>query len=333
MSIPKESIVSGTRDYIRYFENPNLSLDKNAFFKLDEVIDWMISDDPKRKVTAQNGQVVNYYPTKKFYIPVDRKAVLAAERVPLRDSSRIVNRIEWNIGKGGLYKGDLVVLDIIASNAKEGWKRPIYWTTTTGSSVFLKLDNYLRHNGLTYELIPVRQQNRQLRGMDDMDLLYDKLMNVYEWGNMDKGTLFLDDKATLLPKNLRSLFVQVGDNFSRAGKHDSAVALINRCYEAMPESILPMDLRLKTFSAEVYYRAGQNEEGDRLLDEVGADAVELVNYYKRFTKRDHYRFTAEYLRDNLSSVGDVIRVAKDHKRDDLAKKYEALYNQIQVGIN
>ncbi len=329
MSIPAEKLVKGKREYLRYLENK--SLDQTKFYPLDQVLDWMTSDDRNKMAQNNVGAVDNYYPVKKFSVRVDKEAVIKEGRVPLKDTAEIVDKIQWNIGRNGLSKGDIVVLDIIATNAKEGWKRPIYWTTTTGRQVYLNLDNYLRHNGLTYELIPVKA-NRSFRGMDDMPLLYDNLMSVYEWGNMDKGELFLDDKATLVPRNLRSLFVQVGDYYSRNNRHDSAVALIDRCFEAMPESILPMDLRLKIASAEVYYRAEDNEKGDQLMTQVGDDAAELVIYYKRFPRRGKFGAIQQDLRYNLSIISDVANTLKSFNRTELADKYQQRFNQLQVGV-
>ena len=328
ISIPADKLVKGKREYLRYLENK--AIDQSKFYPLSDVINWMMSDDKTKMAQNNIGEMSNYYPVKNFSVDVDKDAVLAAGRVDAKDSAKIVDKLQWNIGRNGLSKGDIVVLDIIATNAKTGWKRPIYWTTTTGSSVYLNLDKYLRHNGLTYELIPV-EANRNFRGMDDMSLLYNNLMNVYEWGNMDKGELFLDDKATLVPKNLRSLFVQVADFYSRNNVHDSATALVNECFRAMPESILPMDFRLKIASAEVYYRANELEKGDSLMIEAGDDAAELVAYYKRFP-RQKMEAVINDARYNLSIVGDVANTLKAFKREELGKKYELRYNQLAAGL-
>jgi hypothetical protein len=325
LSIPAEKIVSGKRDYVRYFDN---GFDQNKFYPLDQVLDYMTDDDQSKMQRTQGGDLINVFPVQNFSVDVDREAVKASGIVPAKDTANIIDKMFWNIGRSGLSKGDIVVLDIIATNAKTGWKRPIYWTTTTGSSVYLNLDKYLRNNGLTYQLLPV-EANQRMRGMDDMDLLYDRLMNVYEWGNMDKGTLNLDDKAQLVPQNLRSMFVQIADYYSNTGKNDSAVNLVNKCFSAMPESILPMNLRLKAASAEVYYKAGKMEEGDKMLNEVGEDAAELVRYYRKFKTRGLQSVDSEK-RENLDVLKNVGPTAARYQRDDLAKKFEALYNQLNT---
>jgi hypothetical protein len=326
LSIPAEKLVSGKRDYVRYFDNGKF--DQNKVYQLTEVLDYMTDNDQSKMQRTQNGDLVNVFPVMNYSVDIDKSAVINSGIVPNKDTANIVDKLVWNIGRSGLSKGDIVVLDIIATNAKTGWKRPIYWTTTTGSSVYLNLDKYLRHNGLTYQLIPV-EANQRMRGMDDMDLLYGRLMNDYVWGNMDKGTLNLDDKAQLVPQNLRSLFVQIADYYSNTGKLDSAVNLVDKCFASMPESILPMNLRLKAASAEIYYKANQMEKGDKMLNEVGEDAAELVRYYRKFKTRGLQSVEGDK-RDNLEVVKNVGQTAARYQRTDMAKKFEALYNQLNT---
>lgn len=323
MSIPAEEMVAGKRDYIRFFDNK--SFPQNQFYPLDQVLTYATSNDKGKMQRANSGELINVYPVKNFSLDVDKEAILATGYIPAKDTAKIVDKMYWNIGRNGLSKGDLVVLDIIATNAKTGWKRPIYWTTTTGSSVYLNLDKYLRHNGLTYQLIPV-EANRSMRGMDDMDLLYKRLMEDYEWGNMEKGELYLDDKAQLVPQNLRTLFVQVADYFSRNGDMEKATALLDECYSVMPESILPMRLNLKALSADIYYRAGETEKADKFTQEIGDTAFEMANYYGKF-KTKGIQSVERDRRDNLDILRNIGALTKEYKRDELNKKYTDLYTQ------
>lgn len=323
LSIPAEEMVAGKRDYIRFFDNK--SFPQNQFYPLDQVLSYATSNDKSKMQRANSGELINVYPVKNFSLDVDKDAVMAMNYVPSKDTAKIVDKMYWNIGKNGLSKGDLVVLDIIATNAKTGWKRPIYWTTTTGSSVYLNLDKYLRHNGLTYQLLPI-EANRSMRGMDDMDLLYKRLMEDYEWGGMENGELYLDDKAQLVPQNLRSLFVQVADYFSRSGNMEKATALLDKCYSSMPETVLPMRLNLKALSSDIYYRAGQTEKADKFTEEIGDTAFEMANYYAKF-KTKGIQSVERDRRDNLEVLRNIGALTKEYKRDELNKKYTDLYAQ------
>ena len=324
LSIPEEKIVEGKRDYVRYFGNSSFPQDK--YYPLDQVIDYITSDDTRKMQRANNNQLVNVFPVKKFLIKVDKDAVKNTGFVPEKDYDKIVDEMRWDIGRTGLSKGDLVVLDIIRTNAEQGWKRPIYWTTTTGSSVYMNLDKYMRNNGLTYQLLPI-EANKRMRGMDDMDLLYNNLMNVYVWGRMDEGELFLDDKAQLVPQNMRSMFIQVADYYSNVGQSDSAVALLDKCYEVMPESILPMNLRLKAASAEIYYRSKQLDKGDQFTKEVGDEAAAMVRYFKKFKTKGAKNVEGEK-RENLDVLRNIGAMANKYERSELGKKYTDLYNQL-----
>ena len=95
-------------------------------------------------------------------------------------------------------KGSIVMLDIIATNAANGWERPIYFTTTTGDDTYAGLEVILSDmKVLTYRLVPMKHNWDQYRGSRDKDLIYQRLMKDFDWGNMDKGDMFLDHKATL----------------------------------------------------------------------------------------------------------------------------------------
>ncbi len=326
LSIPAEKLVAGKREYIRYFDK---NFNQKQFYPLHQVLDYMTSDDQSKQQRAQSDELVNIFPVKNFSVDVDKSAAIASGFIPTKDTAKIVDKLKWNIGRNGLSKGDMVVLDIISTNAKTGWKRPIYWTTTTGSSVYLNLDKYLRNNGLTYQLLPI-EANSRMRGMDDMDLLYDRLMNTYEWGGMENGTLNLDDKAQLVPQNLRSMFVQIADYFANTNKLDSAVNLLDKCYSAMPETILPMNLRLKAASAEVYYKADEIEKGDKFLNEVGEDAAELVKYYGRFRSKGMQSVEGDK-RENLEILRNIGPLAGKYERKELETKFTDLFKQYNVG--
>ena len=134
------------------------------------------------------------------------------------------------------------------------------------------------------------------------------------------------DKAQLVPQNLRALFVQVADYYSRNGDMAKATALLDKCYSSMPESILPMRLNLKALSADIYYRAGQIEKADEFTADIGDRAFEMANYYGKF-KTKGIQSVERDRRENLDVLRNIGALTKEYKRDDLNKKYTDLYTQ------
>ena len=65
-------------------------------------MNFIKSDDPSAKVQTQSGMSLSFFPTKKFMIPVDKKAVIAAGIVKPEEANQIVDTIFWEINKSYL---------------------------------------------------------------------------------------------------------------------------------------------------------------------------------------------------------------------------------------
>jgi hypothetical protein len=326
LTIPEEKLVTGVREFTRY--NDDKKRDQERYYPLKDAVTFMTSDDRNVQVTYDGAEFTNYLPVHKFIVPVDREAVLKNGVVKEKDSMRIEPDIKFDVGTGGLYKGNLVVLDIIATNAEQGWKRPIYFTTTTGAGAYMGLEEYFRHEGLTFRLVPFKSPKEQ-RGLIDPELLYDKLMNVYVWGNMEKGKMNLDEKAQLVPQNLRYLFVQVARDFIVANDKAKAIALMDKSLKVMPEKIMPMEPRLKVYYASTYFEAGSMDKGKKQINEITAIVKEDMGYYSRFTGNKR-KDAAERMQESLTSLSEVVKIAKQYLGDAAAKKYEEEFNRLNT---
>ncbi|PIZ05468.1 MAG: DUF2723 domain-containing protein, partial [Flavobacteriales bacterium CG_4_10_14_0_8_um_filter_32_5] len=106
-------------------------------------------DDPQAKVKTQGGGELNYFPTRKFRIPVDSAAVLSNGTVPKELANQIVPAVEWELSKDKNYimKADMMILDLLAHN---NWKRPVYFAITVGGEGYLGLEDYFQLEGLAY---------------------------------------------------------------------------------------------------------------------------------------------------------------------------------------
>ena len=110
-------------------------------------------------------------------------------------------------------KADLVLLDLIATNAANGWKRPIYWAITTGTEAYLNLMPYLQMEGLTYRLVPVLKNKRiddNQPGRIDTDIMYANVKNKFTWGGLDtEDDMWIDFVMMRQCKNFRNIFVRL----------------------------------------------------------------------------------------------------------------------------
>ncbi len=327
ISVSEDKWVTGVREYTRFSDGKKL--DQTKYYPLEDVVKFMTSDNKEDMGTSDGNEFSNYLPVRKFIVPVDKEAVLKNGMIKPKDADKIVEDIRFEISDNGIYKGTMVVMDIISQNAKNGWTRPIYFTTTTGGSAYMGLDEYFRHEGLTYRLVPIKSP-KEMRGLIDDDLLYDRLMNTFVWGNMDKGKMFLDEKSTLVPRNLRVLFVQVARDYATKNEKAKAIQLMNKSLKVMPEKIMPMDFRLKNYYASTYFECGDTKNGVKQLEEILDMAKADIKYYKQFTGSKR-TLAASKLQEAMGGLNDAVQVAKQYAGEETAKKFEAEFNRLNTG--
>jgi len=257
----------GRRDYIPFYDR---GLKEPV--ELKDLVDFMGSDDPQAKARTNSGEEINYFPTKSFRLTVDSAAVMANGVVSPENASKIVKTMDWSVDGSYLMKNDLMILNILANN---NWKRPIYFATTVGSDNYLNLEPYFQLEGLTYRIVPILSNtgNEIVPGRVETSVMYDNVMNKFVFGNMNLGSVYLNENNLRMTTNFRINFSRLAEELLREGKKDSAVAVLNKCVEVMPDSTVPYNYFM-TKIAELYYRAA----GDfNQQDTVGFSDIEKAN--------------------------------------------------------
>lgn len=129
------------------------------------------------------------------YISIDKNAARKQGLYDRNDIYPMVDRIDINLDQvtgGQLSLSQLAMLDIIATNAADGWKRPIYWAGTVGSDQYSMFKPYLRATGMVYQLVPYEANQTH-----DTQRSYDIITKKYRWGGADNSehTPYIDETA------------------------------------------------------------------------------------------------------------------------------------------
>ncbi|MDE3212369.1 MAG: DUF2723 domain-containing protein, partial [Bacteroidota bacterium] len=277
ISWSRDKYLGNNRDYIPFY-NPGGAVSKDSSMNLSDAMAFMANDN--NRLVTQGGDSLNYFPTRNFYVPVDKELVLKNGTVPLKDSSRILDRINLKISANTLYKNDLMVLDIIAANK---WKRPIYFTQPQGWG----LNNYLQNEGMTYRLEPIRQQDPNGADAVNTDAAYKNLMSNFYFGGAQYPNVYFDENSRRALMSMRRAFSATANALALNGKKDSALQVLNYGYKMMT----PSSFRYGMVSAEnmqditslqyayAYYLAGDAKKGDIIADQVISDCQQQIEYY------------------------------------------------------
>ena len=232
-----------------------------------------------KHVYAGGGREKNSYgypqlPSSVVTIPVDKEAVVKRGLIAAKDTSELLNEIVIDLGnapsvrgKGYISLSELLMLDIIATNAAKGWPRPIYWCMTVGEEYHLGLTNYLRGVGMTHQLVPTYQEGMPARN----DRAYN-VVRKYLWGGADSDKRpYFDETARRMLMSTRTSMLDVateflwegdvladkGDSKGAADKYRKAIQVADLLDSKVGEKIWSYGMTAAMTLPEIYSRAGK----------------------------------------------------------------------------
>lgn len=256
------------RDVTRFFEAKQLPDDK--YYELQKIIEFIASDNKRTQVTIQNGESVNYLPSKQFKISVDKEEVIKSGMVPESHYSKIADEIKWNLGKSNVLKNDLMTLDIIASNFTD---RPIYFAVSVSPSAYLGLERYFQLEGLAYRVVPVSESTDGQSGYIAEDIMYNNIMTKFKMGGIErkiqksytvKEGENLEDVAFKFGKTAEDMKKEIGSESVTAGQKISFPFPDQDIY--LDENIQRMTMNLRSNYARLATALIQSGDKKRALE-------------------------------------------------------------------
>ncbi len=318
MSLPPEKYKDGTNNIIYMVERVNEHID------LKEIIGFVANEDPRTKLTPQPGVSLDYIPSKKFSIDVDKEKILSSGILPLKDSALILDKIEWTISKSSLLKNELMQLDILASN---DWERPICFVAA-GNDGALKLEPYFQMEGLAYRLVPISTPGRNYMtyGRVDVDTLYNRLMNTFRYGRMEQPDVHLDyyNIRTLSVIKLRNKFTRLANELIQVNKMDSAALALDRCLELMPHPKVPYDAFIPPVS-QAYFRCGSPDKAKAVMRQHVDLLLEDLDYYYDLSPEQRQSLDYE-IRISLQLLQEYNGIANEFNVEEMVQEINEKFN-------
>jgi hypothetical protein len=314
-TIPADKYTQGTNDFVPYYDQG-----LKGVWDIRKIIEFINSDNPKAKVKLQNGKEVAFLPTKDFLISVDSIKVLKNGTVPLSMADRIPKAIVWKMKKSTLYKNDLMLLDLIATN---NWNRPIYFASPSSVSDFLDIEDYCHLEGAVYRFIPVKADNKRGGGILT-DRSADLMLHKFVFGNLADPKVYCDKESYGMSMFSRNNFARVAQSLITEGKKKKAVECLDKGIEAFPDFQVPYDMYMIGYG-ELYYQADEFAKGTAILERVADIYEQNLNYYLSLDKKRQ-----SYFEEDTGQAAQILQaisgIATKYKQDALAKKVDAKLN-------
>ena len=319
-SFTKSEYVQGTRDVLYYQE---MGLQGRWYVK--DFLDYVKRSDDAVMFTAFGGtdspKKLQFFPMKNFRVPINKADVIKAGLAT--DSALIPDYIDWNWGSSIVAKRDLMLIDLIANN---DWSRPIYFSTTVGSSAssFFWLQDYLRLEGVAYRLTPFATPgagNGYEFGSVNTDKCYNLMVNTeglegrFNFGNMEVPDVFLDETVRRSTYNLRATYARTALALVRNGQNDKAIEVLNTASAKMPISKLGYDY-FTLGLIEAYFAAGDKKTALSTIEGFKTDIVQRLDYYGQFKKGKQQRQVRGEIDANLQYLQMLARVNLQYAQGD-----------------
>ena len=277
---PRLDYCSGTNEYIEVV--PELKQQILDFYKTNpKEAKATLGDNPFEvknilKHWVRDGKDdMHVIPTDTLYLTIDKEAVRKSGMMMASDS--IPDKMVISLkGKNALYKGDLMMLEMISQC---NWTRPVYVAITVGDENYMNLGDNFIQEGLANRITPFTTNAPGMKNFDT-ERVYKNLMTRFKFGGLDKKGLYLDETVMRMCYTHRRLFAQLALNLIQEGKKDKAAKALAYAEKVLPEYNVPMNYLSGGIDiAKAYALLGNKAKAKQVINSVFKNAHQYMVWY------------------------------------------------------
>jgi len=280
---------SGTNEYVRvepdmkqaviehYRENPEEARQQfgDDPFELKNVLKyWVRSKNPD----------LHMIPTDTLYMTIDKEAVRKSGMMMASDS--IPDRMTISLkGKSALYKGDLMILEMLAEC---NWTRPIYVAISVGDDNYINLGDNTITEGLAYRITPFTTSvnGKAVPGVKNFDTerTYDNVMHRFKFGGLDKPGLYLDETVMRMCYTHRRTMAKLALELLNEGKDKKATEVLKYTEKMIPTYNVPHNYSSGSLDmARAWTTLGQKKQAQTIINDLWKNSVQYMKWYCSLT--------------------------------------------------
>ena len=225
-------------------------------------------------------------PSDTLYVTVDKEAVKRSGMMAPTDTlgnASIPDQMVISLeGQGRVSKSFIMMLEMIAQS---NFSRPLYMSTTVGSSNYGNLWRHFVLEGMAWRITPfVFPENTMMRGVvhsvADTEKMYDNMMNKYHYGNLKQPNLYIDETTMRMCYTHRRWFATLISSLVQEGKKDKALKALEKCETEIPAYNVPHDLNSASLDiADAFIACGKPEKAPPILDSMEKHSAEYIRWY------------------------------------------------------
>ncbi len=174
-----------------------------------------------------------------------------------------------------LYAADIAALDILRTNADNGWDRPVYFAVTVSPDGMLDLSNFLQAEGQAQRVVPIR--HNEPFGRVVPSITPDRVRQ-FRFRGLDDPDVYFDQNIRQMVDNYRNVFGHTAMKLTETGRPDQAAELMDYVMERIPFETVPGDEQSYLLVARAYQAAGKTDKIPPLLKRAEDMLVHRLEY-------------------------------------------------------
>ena len=328
ISWPRLDYCSGTNEYVRI--NPAIKAQVLDFFKqYPEEAKKQFGDEPfelhniMKYWVRSKDEDMHVIPTDTIYLKIDKEAVKKSGMMMACDS--IPDHMVISLaGKTALYKGELMMLEIIAQC---NWTRPVYVATTVGEGNYLNLGNNFVREGLANRITPFTTSAAGARKFDT-EKTYQSVMHRYKWGGLEKPGLYLDETVMRMCYTHRHLLNDLALQLIAEGQLEKAKNVVQLSEKVLPAYNVPYTyISGATDLARAYALLGMKDKAMKIARAVLLNNKQYACWYLSLSKDRFLMSQNDVLRNILmmQNTADVMAIIDQKAADKVLNDCQTLY--------
>ena len=325
---PRLDFCSGTNEYVTV--EPGAKQQILEFYKQDpEAAKKQFGDEPfelknvlKYWVRSKNPDL-HIIPTDTLYVTIDKEAVKKSGMMMASDT--IPDKMVISLaGKTALYKGDLMMLEMIAQC---NWVRPIYVALTVGEENYMNLGDNFVQEGLVNRITPFTTNKPGAKNFDT-EKAYHNIMTRFKFGNLKQKGLYIDETTMRMCYTHRRLLAQTALQLLSEHKNKKAIDILKKADVEIPDYNVPIDYMSGGLDmARGWILAGQKQKAAEYVGKVWKTASQYLSYYLSLDANRFAQAQNDCIRQIMimQSVCDVAGMVSPQLQKSYEKQLNALY--------
>ena len=329
---PRLDFCSGTNEYVTV--EPGAKQQILEFYKQNpEAAKKQFGDEPfelknvlKYWVRSKNPDL-HIIPTDTLYVTIDKEAVKKSGMMMASDT--IPDKMVISLaGKSALYKGDLMMLEMIAQC---NWVRPIYVALTVGEDNYMNLGDNFVQEGLVNRITPFTTNKPGAKNFDT-EKAYHNIMTRFKFGNLKQKGLYIDETTMRMCYTHRRLLAQTALQLLSEHKNKKAIDILKKADVEIPDYNVPIDYMSGGLDmARGWILAGQKQKAAEYVGKVWKTASQYLSYYlsldaNRFAQAQNDCIRQIMIMQSTCEVASMVDQKTAKKYEDQLNKLYTLYH-------